>query len=447
MATMKYIGLAQDVAQEDTILIGGSPAAADTISVTCADKTATLTGGSSMDTTTEYATGLAELINASRHDANAFTGDFTANVGGQELAEFRDFEATVSGSTVTVKSKTPGVDFTISVAKTGSLTVTHNAEVVAPTGKQYFDNADNFEGGVLPSATDVIELDKESPAISRGLNNTTLDLAIDVLPGYQGSGIGLDAVNTGNGTAYPEYRTNRYLKLPATASTGSQEHRINSASGKYRLDLGTNTPLDVRLEVLNAAAREAVSGESAVQIVGGQALQLIAHAGSVSIGEDSGESATGMEQVITYGPASVTVGTNATFDNVADTVRLNGGRLEIYPHISGASNEIRVYSSTLVIEPDSQFNDLFQYGGLVDFRGDDITTLHGYGGTFDASKCRLLITTNNPVRLFSGYTFIDPNNRIIEEFEFIGCSFETVKIVRGPNYKITYGAVSAITVQ
>ena len=83
MATVTWIGAANDVAQIDTITVADTWAAADTVTVTINNQDLVLTAGSTMDSTAEIAAGIAEMINSSFHQDDLMVADMTITKGVQ----------------------------------------------------------------------------------------------------------------------------------------------------------------------------------------------------------------------------------------------------------------------------------------------------------------------------------------------------------------------------
>lgn len=119
--------------------------------------------------------------------------------------EFGEITAT-SDSGLILTSVNLGQPFTVSASATiGSATVT---ETVAATGKNFFDNADNWEGGVAPVAADDLVFKNNDVSVLYGLEDTTNYTSITFDSTYTGQ-VGLPAESS---ASYREYRP-RFLKL------------------------------------------------------------------------------------------------------------------------------------------------------------------------------------------------------------------------------------------
>lgn len=207
MATVKWQGGAADVAQVTTI----------TFSAYTSGETYTVTVNSKDVSFTATASTLANVID----------GLVTALEATDE-AEFTEFTPT-NDSGLVLTAVTPGVPFTVTASATSGITATVT-ETTAPTGPNFFDNADNWEGGSVPSAGDDLVFENSDVSLLYALEDTTNygDLTFDST--YTGN-VGLPARNA---NVYQEYRP-RFLKLGDGTSafavtigqgTGRQSSRI-----------------------------------------------------------------------------------------------------------------------------------------------------------------------------------------------------------------------------
>lgn len=401
MASVVWEGAAQDVAQVVTLEFTGTWAADETASVTCNNKTITITGGSSLDTPEEYATAMQDALLLT--DVADKVGDYTVNAGGREFGEFYDFIPTVDGAVLTLTSATPGVPFTVTSAETSSSGGITQTTVTSATGKNHFDNDDNWIGGSAPSEADTIVFDRGAVSVLYGLDNSTLDLSLFVSNAYTGD-IGLPSTNTTTTNfPYPEYRQTK-LDLHVTSTTGAQTHNIGdkhptvAASGRRYLDFGTNSTSDV--VVCNIYDSEIVAGEPSVQIAGGQSYKYFIYGGMVGIGLREEEDSAEILQLDVYATSNRTpvvwVGTQATFDS-SPTVANNGGTLYIEPRNS--SLVLDCVGGTTHYQNNQSGGSL----GTVSLKEDAIlyatdgtytNVIVNNGCTFNATKSKALTVTN-----------------------------------------------------
>jgi hypothetical protein len=254
-----------------------------------------------------------------------------------------------------------------------------------------FDNADNWSGGTVPSASDLLVFDHQAVAsLKYGLDQSSNAHDITVTSGFR-HGIGLPAVNTDD-TQYPydEFR-DRFLAVNGGTvlieGQAAKALRINtgsSASGITVLSSGqveeTNVP-PIEVRANHSSSTVAVAG------------------GTVGINFDG---TSGQVSSITIGGTAqpnVVIGNSMTVATVAQssgvtvnysactTLTVSGGTFE---QIAGAVNELNVE------------------GGIVYQTGTGtITTLYHTGGVFDCTKNSTARTITN-ANVYRGATIKDP---------------------------------------
>ena len=245
MATPRWIGAALDVFQKDSITIALTWAAADTLTVTIGTRDLVLTVGATV-TTASIAQAVLEMING-----DTITGDPARSDTGDNIPEFAKVTATLfSASVVHVTANTAGVPFTMTVtentAGTGTAT---RAAVTACTGANFWDNADNWDTGVVPADGDSVYIDNSDVSILYGLAQSAIEpAAMYVAQSFTGT-IGLPEVNEDGG--YHEYRATYLrvgpviLKVGAGPGNGSGRIRIDSGDDPCALTVyNTGSPLD-----------------------------------------------------------------------------------------------------------------------------------------------------------------------------------------------------------
>ena len=137
--------------------------------------------------------------------ANVIAG-LVAAIAASAEPEFAEFSA-VSNSGLVLTGNTAGNPFVITSTATDSITATVTA-TQASTGPNFFNNADNWEGGSVPSAADDLVFSGSSVSLEHALVDATIYGNITIDSTYSGN-IGLPADNVGG---YREYRP-RFLKL------------------------------------------------------------------------------------------------------------------------------------------------------------------------------------------------------------------------------------------
>lgn len=445
-AQIRWLGKAQDVAQRDTLDFAGTWAAGDTASLICNSKTITVTGGASLDTPAEYAAAFVEMVNSVDHNTDNIDADATFDRGGYEFGEFRDMVASIDPDDSTIvwlTSTTPGVPFdvteSVATAGDGDITLTSDGtgDSILATGKHWWDNTANWEGGDVPDGDESALLDQGSTDIKYALDNSTADVSLTKKNSFTGN-VGLPLYNvTHTGFPYKEYRETR-LTLPITATSGLQTHTIGErnsslpAVGFVYLDMGTNDGTLQEIIVFDAPAHSETTGAS-VQFYGGNDIDIYLHRGSVSCGDGLSTETTGIgilhvnyinnvdsdarffggvyASMETGGPITQTGGT-LIMEGAASstsTIDLNAGRL----YFRGTCGTLNVR------------------GGTAYYQNDNVnTTTNLYvfgGGTIDAAQTEQVTVTNATV--YKNAIWIDPLARLTltNGIDFIGCSWADVQ--------------------
>ena len=430
-ANVRWIGQANDVAQEDTITVANTWAADDTVTIAINNQSLTITIGSDVSTTA-VADVIARAINANSATQNLLN-DETRTRGGQEIPEFKDVIAEVDGAVVTVRSRVAGVPFE-TTSGTSSLVVTEStagtgtateALSVSATGREHFDNGDNWSGGAVPSASDKIFFDS-GPSCLYGLENTTLNYDLYVTQGYGESHIGLPRRNP---LGYDEYRV-RFLTIEATATTGSCAIEIGvptgsptSQQGRRYIDTGSNDSL-VNAAYVHSTGPRGVDG-APVQFVGGKDFICEVISGSCDIGTHEDETAVEIAAVRTNGAtADLRIGNTTTFTNAAGTIECNAGSLSLEASCDGTSNTIDVNGGTLTVAiADVLLRDVEVRGGRLTMGGVEFNNLSIFdGGVVDLTRASANLTFNNDIELFRGFTIIDPRALYQSNYDFNGCT-------------------------
>jgi hypothetical protein len=223
MATKYWVGRAASVAQI-TKVVFSSIVSTNIYSVTINGKTVSVVAAS---------TSLGDLIDAL---VNAWNS--SAEPEHRELVAARREDPTLSGLQLTAINA--GVPCTVTAsATTGTATVT---QPTAASGPNFWDIADNWLGGSLPSAADDIVVRDSSVSILYGLTDTNNYASLKIESSFTGT-VGLPDTNP---SGYPEYRTTRLTLGTGSAITVDLGYGVGAFSGRIRLDLqGSNVTYTV----------------------------------------------------------------------------------------------------------------------------------------------------------------------------------------------------------
>jgi hypothetical protein len=406
MATRRWTGAALPVAQKETITIGGTWVAADTLTVTCNGRALTLTIGTTV-TTSQIATELAAALGST---STALGTGYTVTDRGPNIAEFRDFVSgetvpAASGSTVVLIGRTKGQPYTITVSKSSTSGTVSTATTTSASGPNFFNVAANWSGSTVPVDSDDIVFDSGSIDVLYGLAQSSVSPAsITITQGYSGR-IGLNDTNTGD-SAYPyvEYR-DKYLALGTSADSVTQALTIGGGDGqgssRIKIDSGSG---QCQLLVLNSGVSE-VQGVPAILWKGTHVSNTATiQKGSVGIAFFAAETAAIMTTKIGFrsnqdNDANVTIGSGVTLTTVEQTggilttsaavttMTQSGGT---WRHLSGVAVTVTINGGYCSYESTGTLTTLTLAGGELDFR----------------SNQRARTITN--CDLFAGVTFRDP---------------------------------------
>jgi hypothetical protein len=147
-------------------------------------------------------------------------------------------------SSMSLTQDVAGRPTTISVSTSGAATFSI-ANTTAATGPSFFDNPQNWSGGVAPANGDTLVFDVGSVPCAYNINTSLTGVTVNVNEGYTGA-IGLPLVNGTSQNIYVEYRT-QYLTL-----AGGTVLVNSSGITRCKLAFGSNT---ASVRVLNNAQR------------------------------------------------------------------------------------------------------------------------------------------------------------------------------------------------
>jgi hypothetical protein len=363
MATRKWLGGVTGRAQVSTIVIGGTVAVNDTLTVTIGYSTVTITATSTSLSTT--ATQLQAALAASTAPA-----------------EFRDATWTVNSATVTGTARTAGQPFVVSTTPSGSMTATV-ATPTTSTGPNYADVAGNWSGATLPTTSDIIIAEDNAPAILYGLtSNTDLFAKVVIESGFR-SQIGLPEINVGG---YREYRQ-RYWSI----NTSALEFAAGSSAAAAKIDLkATATAV-----VVFGTGFQSNEDEFPLQIIGGSAATAFVEGGSVAFAPRADEAA-GFTTIKTSANTSVHCGVGCSHTTIQSEGSLMHENTVTNLNVRGGTCRSMGQATNIDID-----------NGTVVYKSASTITAATVGpGTLDCSDLRARTITTLTLR--QGGKFVDP---------------------------------------
>jgi hypothetical protein len=392
-------------------------------------------------------------------------GGYSRNIGGQQLAEFQELTATAAAGVVTVTTTSAyrGKPFTLTATKSSTSGTVTVATPTAATGPNHADNADNWEGGTLPTTGDIMRFDTGNVSVLHGLTyytDNTIECSIEITGDYTGQ-IGLPQFDAGLG--YAEYRP-RYFEALADAADrvcyflpgvrGLTDH----SDVRLHLESGTNQWNFVG----SYAARGSSSTVPNVFLHLNDVNNLEIVQGRVSINPAEADGLTGSAAVLeklTVGGGTSAVG-SAAYCIVNSSVELNGcevieclgGTLILkcaFDYTGGGTPEFNVYGGTCSVEPvaGAETRDIVVQGGTLKpnyslfLTNSPKMTVHA-GGVIDfreSSRSRGIAR----IVLHGGSAVYDPDGKGTTVYDLVGCDLQdvTLQIASGKKLTLSTAAV------
>ena len=453
MATLRWLGAAQDIRQEQTVTVSGTWAQGETGSLIINNKKLTITAGASV-ATTDIAAAINAAISAGSATEN-LVGDETRNFGGREIPEFREVVSTVSGSVVTLKSYVPGVPFTLTVSDTAASGALATSVTVAATGKNFASNAANYTGGSLPADDDNLVFDSGDVSVLYGLTyfrDNAIDLNITRTTDYSGQ-IGLPPQNN---LGYVEYRQ-RYFQWRGQSKqfVVMRGQTVPATPRPMWLDLEGQTNSNV---IIDAPLGSDPAVPSVFLAGGASSCYPSLMAGNISIDpEDAlGIAASEFADIRIGSPGIptqpiVTFGSRCSISSVTQNFIQYGGDVTIYCSLDGGATQRdpMVYGGILRLSGSNiTANELTAYkGGTIGYYGNINSTVRVtlYGGTLDCSEASVVgaVTPIDDINVYAGSTIKDKHGIYTDQFDLLGCSPADVTLELPANRKWVYDTTAS----
>lgn len=386
MATRRYVANAVNRYQIDAYTIAGPVAGASTYTIVCNGKTFTYVAATAV-----AATEAAALIAAFAAQSN--------------ILELLDTTATnPSGGICTFTANEVGVPFTFTFGVSGGGTFA-GSTTTTNSGQSVFDLADNWSGSI--SAADDLVIDKPDINILYRLDQLTTSLTSFTVAGTFNGELGLPFQNDAD---YPEYRpqfavlvcplviiglgdgsgpSRCYIRTNAGAATTVHVWKTGSSNDDYPACMlhhtsgGSNSFAKVRV----------VDGTVGIALLPDQ----VATCTLLEIGDDNTNPTVRGGVGCTVTNMNVSSGTVNLVTSPTGTTNIIGGAT-VTVDKGGAATLIEVIDGTLYL------------GGTVAFTVTDLTV--GPDGTLDLSYGTGAVTFTNGIKVYNGYTIIDPLNRM-----------------------------------
>jgi len=247
MADRNWTGGDVDIAQVNTVTIGGTWVAADTISLTISDKILVLTLGTDIALDV-----ILDNLVIAVSGVGTFSALYSASFLGNTSGEFSELVATEDGATIlTLTAATPGTPFVLTTSRvTASSGTVADATPTANNSKNDYENPRNFAEGVVPVASDVVLVENTDVSILYNIDQSAVALtSLTVRNTFTGD-IGLPETNEEGGIPFPEYRGTFFETASPIITIGEGE---GTGSGRIKIDSGATAAVVTTVRATGSA--------------------------------------------------------------------------------------------------------------------------------------------------------------------------------------------------
>lgn len=423
MTSPIYQGQAGKATHVATLVIGGTWAGADTLTLTIGGASIVITVG--VTTTT---TSIASDTSAAWNSTTLASASVAPAGGGQTINQFKEVTATVNSSTVTFTANTAGIPFTVSkVVASSSGTATLTAAATAATGPSFGDSIYNYSTGAVPVNNDTLLFETGAQAITDGLSLGCQLVTLTKMASFTGA-IGLPNLNVySSSSTYPEYRTK--------ALTQSN----NSVTTTYNLEVGDGQGSN--LVRLAAGAGQAIwnifnkttgliTGVPPILLTGTHTSNVLNNfngtVGFAFYPDETGTLATVRHGNGAQSSAYTYLGSGTTL--TAATITVNGGKMVTNSALSTSSGSVTILAGELHHYSGNVKALTISNGGKFILKAGASTTLDtlvlNKGGILDLSNFNNALTITGTVLVYAGCQIIDPNRCLkgaTAALHLIGC--------------------------
>ena len=403
MATVRWLGRAKATTHKVTITVGG---------VLVGDTFTISVGGKVIVSFTDSTGVIETAVDAMISQWNASTSGFATPI-----------TATKSGTTMIVlTADEAGFPFAVTLTvSVGAATFTQ-ATTVTATGPNFFDNADNWSGGVAPASTDNIIFENNNINCCWNISQPAIEAAnIYIMASFTGLiGLRADRVATTadgatNSTTEPEYRStylefDHYDRLEIGEKVGP-----GTVAGSRRIKIdnnNTDTLDDPSIIVVHSTASSSIEGAGvpAVRLLAadnGVDIYINSALGGVGIAVDQRNETSTVGNIRVADPSTssrVYVGSGVTFTSFEQL----GGTNEVAS--ANTPTTVSCFAGVLNLKGVSAITTLDINGGIVnDGRKANITTVNIDNGTLDA-------TVNQEAKTYTNVNLGPGANLVLDQY-------------------------------
>jgi len=400
MAKVRFIGNAINRKQVDTYTIASPSSGLSVYTIICNGKTFSYTAASAV-----AATEATALMTAFNEQTN--------------ILELLDAIADDNSASITFTARDEGVPFTFTYGVTGGGTF-NGSTTTTNSGKSVFDLADNWSATI--NVADDLILDKPDTDIFYRLDQLTTALTSFTIDMAFNGQLGLPFQNQAD---YYEYRAT-YCKLNCPlviigTGTGQGPSRAyiwtNAGAATAVYVYNTGASLDDYPVVMLKHTSGGSNSFSVVRVVEGSVgIALLADETStvtlLQVGDDNTNPSVRCGTGCTVAGLTISSGTVDMVNSPTGTTNITGGAT-VTINKGGAATLMEVIDGTLSL------------GGAGNFTITNLTV--GENGVLDLSYGYGTVTVTNAIKVYKGFTIIDPLNRLASSTQFAPqqCNFLT----------------------
>jgi hypothetical protein len=303
----------------------------------------------------------------------------------------------------------------VSVAESAAAGTLTPATAQAATGKYFWDNADNWDTGVVPANDDVVMLMNSDVPIRYGLPNGSLEVTINHYWTYTGE-VGLPTINvTDPSKPYYEYRQ-RFVRLDDAGTGTNIAHRWGIGANPATIPNGGSSLINLRHTAVKNSHIIFNTGKPLVSRPGTKALNLVASTNTSTINILGGSVDFGSQDATTSAYVDIqqsggdSVGLGGVHTSGA-LIKVVGGNMMIGQ--SGAIALIQLHGGTLRAENQTGAIAVMHiHGGTYEHAGTaTISNLNIYSGGIFNARFGVGDFTVSGAEIYHGASYLDPYSR------------------------------------
>lgn len=361
MATNIWRGDAGDVSREVEMVLSGTWAAAETITITIGGQALVLTIGTTIDIPTVLNNLIVMLTGVGTFDTSYSSAN---NLRGSQLGMFAELTYTEDGTdTLTIEATTASRPFVIAQSETSTLGSIAQTTTVFGSSKNDFDTADNWSLGTVPvAADDVVYEDSDIDCLYNIDQAIIAHNSIKVRQSFTGR-LGLPEINR-EGIAYDEYRDTFLKTISLDVEIGE-----GGGTGSGRIKIDSVAANNVVIDVKNTGGALDTALGAFIWKGTGTGITLTAQNGEVGLGMFGFDNAdiatlTGIDATVIHLNGTATtinmdgIGTLNSNATITDLLQKGDATTTLTGTLVGGGSSIIVEAGTVIDHSTGTVDDL-----------------------------------------------------------------------------------------